>query len=152
MNCISVDRFNVFLLLRAYNIYMCIRIFCSQAWLGEIEEHAILSTEAGMGRYAWMHFSCFLTVDVLSFLQSGRAYHICCIQFFWMKNLSLIFLWFLHLKVLSEYPEATASSEQQSTLGETFPELVKRLDEGLWASPLPIVFTVNLFEKRSFGQ
>lgn len=34
-------------------------------------------------------------------------------------------------QVLSEYPEATASSEQQSTLGETFPELVKRLDEAL---------------------
>ncbi|KGN53631.1 serine/threonine-protein phosphatase 4 regulatory subunit 2 [Cucumis sativus] len=34
-------------------------------------------------------------------------------------------------QVLSEYPEAKASSEQQSTLGETFSELVKRLDEAL---------------------
>ncbi|XP_038904931.1 serine/threonine-protein phosphatase 4 regulatory subunit 2 [Benincasa hispida] len=34
-------------------------------------------------------------------------------------------------QVLSEYPEAKASGEQQSTLGETFPELVKRLDEAL---------------------
>ncbi|XP_022984225.1 serine/threonine-protein phosphatase 4 regulatory subunit 2-B-like [Cucurbita maxima] len=34
-------------------------------------------------------------------------------------------------QVLSEYPEAKTSGEQQSTLGETFPELVKRLDEAL---------------------
>lgn len=34
-------------------------------------------------------------------------------------------------QVLSAYPEAKASGEQQSTLGETFPELVKGLDEAL---------------------
>ncbi|XP_050386230.1 uncharacterized protein LOC126802625 [Argentina anserina] len=35
-------------------------------------------------------------------------------------------------QVLSEYPEAEKTSEQQNTtLGETFPELVKRLDEAL---------------------
>lgn len=35
------------------------------------------------------------------------------------------------MKVLSEYPEAKMTSEQQSSsLGETFPELGKRLDEG----------------------
>lgn len=34
-------------------------------------------------------------------------------------------------KVLSEYPEAKLSSDQQnSSLGETYSELVKRLDEG----------------------
>ena len=68
-------------------------------------------------------------MDVLKFLRRGHAYHICCIQFF-SENFDSFFSC-LPLKVLSEYPEAKASGEQQSTLGETFPELVKRLDEGL---------------------
>ncbi|XP_059624962.1 uncharacterized protein LOC132268191 isoform X2 [Cornus florida] len=40
-----------------------------------------------------------------------------------------------HLKqVLSEYPEAKMASDQQiSSLGETFPELVKRLDDALYS-------------------
>ncbi|GFZ04632.1 hypothetical protein Acr_17g0002040 [Actinidia rufa] len=48
----------------------------------------------------------------------------------WDKLKSLLSF---HLKqVLSEYSEATMPSEQQtSSLGETYPELVKRLDEAL---------------------
>lgn len=38
------------------------------------------------------------------------------------------------LKVLSDYPEAKMTTEQQqSCLGESFPELVKRLDDGISA-------------------
>lgn len=36
------------------------------------------------------------------------------------------------VKVLSQYPEAKSTSEQQiSSLGEAFAELVKRLDDGI---------------------
>ena len=37
------------------------------------------------------------------------------------------------MKVLSEYPEANMPTEQQNaSLGETYPELLKRLDEGIF--------------------
>ena len=38
----------------------------------------------------------------------------------------------LNFKVLSEYPEAAKDDDQQnSSLGESFAELAKRLDEGI---------------------
>lgn len=40
---------------------------------------------------------------------------------------------YFFMKVLSEYPEAKMTTEQQNaSLGETYPELVKRLDEGIF--------------------
>lgn len=47
-------------------------------------------------------------------------------------------------KVLSEYPEAKMTSEQQaSSLGETFEELVKRLDDGTSLSHTFPFFTLS---------
>lgn len=54
------------------------------------------------------------------------------VSLWWCLLISFLFLpaWFL--KVLSEYPETKLRSEQQIiSFGETFPELVKRLDEGI---------------------
>lgn len=49
--------------------------------------------------------------------------------------------WFM--KVLSEYPEGKMADEQQiASLGETYPELVKRLDEGILI-PL-IIYEISL--------
>lgn len=51
------------------------------------------------------------------------------------------------MKVLSEYPEAKMTSEQQnSSLGETYSELVNRLDEGIF---LIMVVAVNSFITQS---
>lgn len=48
-------------------------------------------------------------------------------------------------KVLSEYPEAKMNHEQQiSTLGETFQELVKRLDDGTSLSDL--IFIISMLD------
>ncbi|KAJ0261087.1 Serine/threonine-protein phosphatase 4 regulatory subunit-like protein [Hirschfeldia incana] len=52
---------------------------------------------------------------------------------FWQdwKQLKGMLFWWLK-KVLSEYPEAKMTDEQQKeALGETYPELVRRLDEAL---------------------
>lgn len=51
-----------------------------------------------------------------------------------LKFLSALYIIIFHnlLKVLSEYPESQMTNEQQiSSLGETFQELVKRLDDAL---------------------
>lgn len=46
------------------------------------------------------------------------------------------------MKVLSEYPEAKMTSEQQnSSLGETYPELVNRLDEGIFLIMVVAVYS-----------
>lgn len=51
------------------------------------------------------------------------------------------------LKVLSEYPEAKMTSEEQaSSLGETFQELVKRLDDGISLSHTFPNFTLSGLE------
>lgn len=47
------------------------------------------------------------------------------------------------MKVLLEYPEGKMADEQQiASLGETYPELVKRLDEGILI-PL-IIYEISL--------
>lgn len=56
------------------------------------------------------------------------------------------------MKVLSEYPEAKMTSEQQSSsLGETYPELARRLDEGTSSIIVPSLFltvlSVSLLER-----
>lgn len=54
------------------------------------------------------------------------------------------------LKVLSEYPEAKMTIEEQaSSLGETFQELVKRLDEGIFLCHTPSLISLYLSEFRS---
>lgn len=54
------------------------------------------------------------------------------------------------MKVLSEYPEAKMTSEQQNDfLGETFTELAKRLDEGIPRSLFfLLILDISLIEAR----
>ena len=50
------------------------------------------------------------------------------------------------MKVLSEYPEVNLSSEQQNaSLGETFAELMKRLDEGI-----SLIWPLDHFPKSDY--
>ncbi|CAL5427953.1 unnamed protein product [Camellia sinensis] len=81
--------------------------------IGEEEARTILEVIASTGKF-WHDW------DKLKSLLSFRLKQV------WGAMLAC------SLKVLFEYPEAKMTSEQQSAaLGETYPELVKRLDEAL---------------------
>ncbi|CAK9175937.1 unnamed protein product [Ilex paraguariensis] len=84
--------------------------------VAEEETRALLEVVASTGKF-WHHW------DVL---KSSLSYHL--------------------KQVLSEYPEANMTPEQQnSSLGETYPELVKRLDEALLSFVEGPPFTLQRF-------